>query len=96
MTLRRLPLVAGKKVDTPQVGDIGRWTNGLPKDKELGHMAIFDPKVGNCGKKNRTVGNVWSASNSTSDRNFGAAHESFFTDREGYGSVTWYRFWKAA
>ena len=83
-----------KEVGAPQVGDIGRWTNGLPKDKELGHMAIFDPKVGKT--TSGIVGDLWSASNPDSNRNFGAAHVSFFNGKHGYGMVTWYRYWRAA
>ena len=83
-----------KKVDAPQVGDIGWWTNGKKDEDAGGHMVIFDPKVGKTDRG--VVGNLWSASNSTSPRNFGAAHDSFYNGKHGYGTVTWYRYWRAA
>ena len=75
-----------KEVFMPQVGDIGWWK---------GHMAIYDQNSGMCGKQNKTVGNIWSAYNSTDGINFGAAHTSFWDIPNGVGNVVWYRYWIA-
>jgi cell wall-associated NlpC family hydrolase len=82
-----------KKVDSPQVGDVGLWSNGKLGKNASGHMAIYDANVGKTPKG--LVGNLWSASNPTSSRKYGSARIDFFDHKSGYGTVTWYRYWKA-
>ena len=85
-----------KKVYTPQVGDVGLWSNGKKKEEARGHMAIFDANAGfTDSPKNKQPGNLWSASSPTSDRDFGPAKISFYDNKNNYGTVTWYRYWKA-
>ena len=72
-----------KKVDTPQVGDIGWWN---------GHMAIYDPNAGKTEKG--LVGNLWSASH-PDGRDFGSARVDFYDNKHDHGTVNWYRYWKA-
>ena len=71
-----------KKVDTPQVGDIGWWD---------GHMVIYDSKAGPTVANKKIDGDVWSASK-PGGNDFGSARTSFYTKK--YGAVTWHRYWK--
>ncbi len=77
-----------KRVSFPQVGDIGWWHNG-----KTGHMAIYDPNSGMCGKEKNIAGNVWSASNSKGPP-FGAAHSSWY-DKEYNMPTQWHRYWES-
>ena len=79
-----------KKVDTPQVGDVGWWN---------GHMAIYDLNAGKTVTKTPLDGNQWSAR--TTGQNFGPTRRNWYdnhvdekTDKH-YGTVKWYRYWKA-
>ena len=85
-----------KKAANPQVGDIGWWHNGKSGKEAAGHMAIYDNNAGKT-KPNGVVGNVWSATNRSSEYGFGPAHTKFFDNdkKHGYGTVVWYRYWIA-
>lgn len=81
-----------KKVGAPQVGDVGVWSNGKSGNDARGHMAIYDTGAGKT--KKGLVGNLWSATHPGGDK-FGPSRIDFFDHMSGYGSVTWYRYWKA-
>jgi hypothetical protein len=83
-----------KKVDSPQVGDVGLWSNGKLGKDASGHVAIYVPNAGLCGKEGKTAGNLLSATH-PGGRKFRPEHVSFFDGHDGYGTVTWYRYWKA-
>ena len=84
-----------KKVDTPQVGDVGLWSNGKTGKDAEGHMAIFDANSGFIDPpENILPGDLWSASH-PGGRAFGPAKISFYNNKNNYGTVTWYRYWKA-
>jgi cell wall-associated NlpC family hydrolase len=81
-----------KKVDSPQVGDVGLWSNGKLGKDASGHLAIYDASAGKT--KKGLDGNLLSATH-PGGGNFAPARIDFFDHKSGYGTVTWYRYWKA-